>query len=231
VDGLARQTSSYLLVGAVTRRDKKDYNAAFCFTPAGLGRSVYRKQHLVPFGEFVPFKSLLSGWIRVLGDMGEFQGSSDGTMFRADEGLFSVNICFESLFPDLIRRFRRTGANLIINMTNDGWFLDTAALEQHFIASVFRAVENDVWVLHATNTGITAVIDPLGRIASRAPRGKRTLHLFEARFRQGSTFYTRHGDLAAKACAGLALFGLLLIGFVKAGRALRPAFAKFRRKK
>jgi apolipoprotein N-acyltransferase len=114
---------------------------------------------------------LLGRWFPVLGELGDFNASDDWTVFSLSSATFGVNVCFESLFPGLVRGFVRRGAGFTVNMTNDGWFLDTAAAEQHFAAAPFRAVENRSWVVCATNTGVSAFVDSEGRVAARLPRG------------------------------------------------------------
>ncbi len=149
VADLAERSSAHLLVGAASRQQNKDYNAVFLFSPTGDLLGQYRKRQLVPFGEVVPFQKILSRWVRVLNELGEFTGSDDWTVFKSPSARFSANICFESLFPDIVRGFVRRGAQVTVNMTNDGWYRDTAAPEQHFVAAVFRAVETRTWVVRA----------------------------------------------------------------------------------
>lgn len=213
VTGLSSATQTPLLIGAVTR-DGGDYNAAFLVHPSSGVAQRYRKRHLVPFGETVPFQSILGRWVPVLGELGRFDASNDWTVFRSTAAggaaSFAVNICFESLFPGIVRGFIRRGAGFTVNMTNDGWFLDTAAAEQHFAAAPFRAVENRSWVVCAANTGVTALVDPDGRVAARLPRLAPGVLKGRVMAGAGGTFYTRHGDLFAGACLLAAALSLTL---------------------
>lgn len=171
VADVARRVRKPLLLGAVTR-DGGDYNAAFLVSPEGEILSRYRKRHLVPFGETIPLRAVLGKLVPVLGTLGDFDASDDWTVFKTSSAAFGVNVCFESLFPSLVKGFVSRGAGFTVNLTNDGWFLDTAAAEQHFAAAPFRAVENRVWTLCITNTGVTAIVDPSGRVAARLPRAQ-----------------------------------------------------------
>ena len=207
IKGLAKEVRRPLLIGAVTR-DGGDYNSAFLISADGRIAGRYRKRHLVPFGEIIPFQSLLGRWIPVLGEMGDFDASDDWTVFQSSGGAFGVNICFESLFPGLVREFVRRGAGFTVNMTNDGWFLDTAALAQHFAGAPFRAVENRTWVVCATNTGVTALIDPSGRVAARLERGRPGILRGEIVPDPRGAPYTRAGDVFAWLCATVAALSL-----------------------
>jgi apolipoprotein N-acyltransferase len=215
--GLARESGAHLLAGAATHQPGGDYNAAFLYGPSGDGLGQYRKRHLVPFGEFVPFQKYLARWVGVLNELGDFAGSNDWTVFRVGQAKLSVNICFESLFPDLIRRFVRRGAQLTVNITNDGWYLDTAAPAQHLSACVLRAVETRTWVVRAANTGISALVDPRGNVTARTELMARTVLHGRVQPMTGNTFYVARGDVWAAACAGLAGLGLLA-AFVRAVR-------------
>ncbi len=205
---LSRKVGSFMLIGAASHQKNADYNAAFMFSPLGDMLSQYRKQHLVPFGEVIPFQGILTRVFKVLNELGAFHASEDKTVFRVGRVFFSVNICFEDLFPGLVADFMREGAQMNVNMTNDGWYMDTAAPEQHFIANVFRAVETRAWVLRATNTGISGFIDPRGNIVSRTPLLRSLVLMGNPYPMSDVTFYVRHGDFFAKGCAAAALIGL-----------------------
>lgn len=210
---LSRKAGSFLMVGAATHQKNADYNAAFLFSPLGDMLSQYRKQHLVPFGEVIPFQGVLTRLFTVLNELGSFDASQDKTVFRVGPVSFSANICFEDLFPGLVSGFMREGAQMNVNMTNDGWYMDTAAPEQHFIANIFRAVETRAWVIRATNTGISGFIDPKGKVVSRTPL-LRSMVLMGMPFPMSDkTFYVRHGDIFAKACVVLTLIGLAAVFF------------------
>ncbi|MBK8575019.1 MAG: apolipoprotein N-acyltransferase [Elusimicrobia bacterium] len=207
IQKLAQENQTHLLTGAVTRQENRDYNAAFLFSPAGKIIAHYRKMHLVPFGEYVPLRALLAPFVSVLNDLGSFDQGREATVITIPGARLGVNICFEGLFPTLVTRFTNNGAQVLINITNDGWYRHTAAPEQHFSSSVIRAVENRRWIVRAANTGYSGFISPKGKITSRT-------RLLEPAVLRDSveplnvlTFYARHGDLFIVLCALLLAFG------------------------
>jgi apolipoprotein N-acyltransferase len=209
VKSLARQSAVSLLVGAVTREKTGDYNAAFLISPEGDWVDRYRKMHLVPFGEFVPFRRLLSPFVRVLNDLGTFDGGPSANVLQTPRARVGVSICFEGLFPHLVRRFTLNGAQVLVNITNDGWYRDTAAAEQHFSASVLRAVENQRWMVRAANTGYSGFISPRGELRSRSELLQPAVLSASPSLREDLTFYTKRGDVFVGLCAIL----LLIAGY------------------
>jgi len=163
VSRLAKQSKAHHLIGAVSSRGKKDFNSIFHISPEGEIKGVYDKQHLVPFGEYVPLAPLLRKVTPYLGKLGTFESGKKFRLFDINGIKILPNICYEAIFPGLIKKGVALGAHLIVNSTNDGWYLDTGAPEQHFVANIFRAVENGKVVLRVANTGISCVIDPWGR--------------------------------------------------------------------
>jgi apolipoprotein N-acyltransferase len=123
-----------------------------------------------------------------------------------------VFICYESVFPDEVRQFAERGAAVLVNLSNDGWYGDSGAYAQHLNQTRMRAIENNRWLLSATNTGVTASIDPFGRIVARIPRKERTALVAPYALTAVSTFYTRHGDWFAYLCAIISV-GVLLARF------------------
>ena len=119
-------------------------------------------------------------------------------------------ICYESVFPDEVRQFARNGAEVFVNVSNDGWYGDSSAPLQHLNMARMRSVENDRWLLRDTNTGITAVIDPYGRIVAQAPRNQRTSLQATYALVESTTFYTLHGDWFPFICAIITLAGVVL---------------------
>lgn len=204
IRALARQTGVSLLFGSPAFVDDSDgrryYNSAYLVSPAGevLGRS--DKMHLVPFGEYVPLARFLPFVNKLVEGVGDF--SPGQTIAPLDTGAarLGVLVCFEGIFPDLARRHVRAGAQVLVNITNDGWYGRSSAPYQHLSMAVFRAVENRRPLVRAANTGISALIDATGRI--ERPSG-----LFEEAIVAGSitlggadTGYTRWGDLFARVC-------------------------------
>src|SRR5919198_2666422 len=144
-----------------------------------------------------------------------FRSGEAYTVMAIPQGRFAVLICFEVIFPDLVRHFVRHGAQFLVNITNDAWFGDSPASYQHLSMVVFRAIENRVPIVRAANTGISAVIDPTGRLVQQTDLFVRTwikdrISLVE----RPATFYTRFGDLFAYSC-------LLLIAIALGWGAIR----------
>lgn len=174
---LARETGTLLLIGAPSIGDYENdeyYNSAILISAEGRVLNRYDKLRLVPFGEYVPFEKKFS-FIRGLIDkpIGDFRPGTEYTVFRMDNGAaFSVLICFEDIFPDLVASFVKREADFLVNITNDAWFMKSSAPYQHAQASVFRAVENRVPVVRAANTGLSCFIDSKGRIIDKVSIGK-----------------------------------------------------------
>jgi apolipoprotein N-acyltransferase len=155
---------------------------------------------LVPFGEYVPWRRWLSFAEGMMAEIGDFQPGTTFPVGMLPGGRYSVFICYEAVFPDLIRRFTRNGAGLLINLSNDGWFGHSAAAAQHLAQARVRAVENRRWLLRATNTGITASIDPYGRIVASLPIDRRTVLIAPFAFRNDVTLYNLWGDWFCWVC-------------------------------
>jgi apolipoprotein N-acyltransferase len=207
VQKIAKENQTHLLAGAVTRQENRDYNAAFLLSPAGEIVDHYRKMHLVPFGEYVPLRAFLAPFVSVLNELGSFDQGREATVFNLPGARVGVNICFEGLFPTVVTRFTMNGAQILINITNDGWYRDTAAPEQHFAASVIRAVENHRWVVRAANTGYSGFISPTGQITGRTKLLEPTVLHGRPAPLDKKTFYARHGDVFIVLCAVFLAFG------------------------
>lgn len=189
------------------------YNASMLFNTQGELLGTYRKQHLVLFGEYIPFEGNIP-FINALTPIGSsFQPGTESTLFRlpGDDRPFSVLICFEDSLPYLARRAAKAGATWLVNQTNDSWFDPDSGSAQHMAHAVFRTVENRLPLLRCTNTGITCVIDAKGRIKQTLKPRTEGFHVAEvvpSDPNRPLTFYTRHGDLFAQACllVSIALF-------------------------
>ncbi|MGA1796419.1 MAG: apolipoprotein N-acyltransferase [bacterium] len=198
VSGWAQRIGSPLLLGCPRYALDREgaFNSAFLLSPTGELTGFYDKMHLVPFGEYFPFQ-----WVAdALGGMGSFLRGNDVTVFPIQGRFFSVIICFEAIFPDLCRRFVREGADFLVNLTNDAWFGDTAAPYQHFDMACMRAVENRVWLARAANTGISAIVDPWGRVVRRGGIFERLVIEGEIGANPPSSLYVGIGDLFAWVC-------------------------------
>ncbi|NOX97298.1 MAG: apolipoprotein N-acyltransferase [Nitrospirae bacterium] len=223
---LSKESGAYILMGGTRRlaplkgnsplkqvdEDEREYfNSAFLFSPRGI-ETTYDKIHLVPFGEFVPWGRFFPFWARAILPEGGFEAGKRHTIFKIPQGQFTVLICYEIIFPDLVRRSVEGGANFIVNITNDAWFGKTAGPYQHAAMATFRAVENRRSLVRAANTGISLFIDPFGRREilkvknqSIFVRGTLTKEIVLV---QGNTLYTRYGDVFAYFSLILALTGI-----------------------
>ncbi len=214
VERIVRATRSDFLVGVVDWKPGPHgglapYNSAALFNPSGRRVFLYDKIHLVPFGEYVPLRRWLTFAKQLTVEVGEFQPGSEykvGVLARgAGGGKFGVFICYEAIFPAEVRRFVLNGAELLINLSNDGWFGRSAAPEQHLEMARVRAVENRRWLLRATNNGFTTAIDPYGRYATRLATDVRGVLDAPYDHRSDSTLYARWGDWLAWVCVVSAL--------------------------
>ncbi len=212
ITALAAQTATPMLVGAPDARPEgrvtRYLNSAFLVDEEGLhGR--YDKIHLVPFGEYVPLKRLLFFVEAIAADIGDFTPGPGPVVFPLGATPFGTVICYEVIFPDLFRQFVAEGASFMTNITNDAWFGDSGGPLQHLAMVPLRAVENDVAVVRAANTGVSAVILPSGAIASELPLDRRGFLRGDVPARAGGTFYTRYGDVFAGTCAALSAAAVL----------------------
>ena len=206
-----RSAGAYLLFGSLTREGERVYNSAILLGPSGKIRARYDKLHLVPFGEFVPLRKLLAPVFGVLNEFGDITPGHRMVVFSLPEGKFAVLICFEVIFPELSRKALLEGADFMVTITNDAWFGRTSAPYQHLVQVVFRAVENRVWFARAANTGVSAFIDPWGRILKASDLFRREVLFDEVGIREAPlTFYTKRGDLFAEGCTLLGVIALAL---------------------
>lgn len=185
------------------------YVGAKLLDPSGELVSRYHKMHLVPFGEYVPLQPLftLGGRFaaKLVQEVSDFTPGTEATTGVVDGHRVGGIICYEAIFPSLVRRFTAGGAELLMNVTNDAWYGTTSAPHQHLAMAAFRAIENRRYLVRAANTGITAVVDPRGRILEPTRLFDATVLVREVPFVAETTFYTRHGDVFAQACAAMAL--------------------------
>jgi apolipoprotein N-acyltransferase len=210
VFSLANRLNTNLLVGAVSYSGGNYFNSALFIDKLGEPVATYNKLHLVPFGEFIPFKTIFP-FLETIAPIGDIEPGKDYTIFRQGGLNFAALICFEDLFPELSREFVKRGAKFLVNITNDAWYKQGSAPYQHFAASVFRAVENHVYLARAANTGISGFIDPFGRLSSVVQdtlgheifvRGYRSQNICLAPLSR--TIYNRYGDFFIIFCLALA---------------------------
>ena len=222
VTELSASSKTDLLLGTLDVENGKDYNAAVLISGATQEMQVYWKGHLVPFGEYVPlrhsfplFAAVAKEWVP-----GDFSAGKRYTLFRLTNGDAQIAplICFEDTIGDLTRQFVIRGANLLVNITNDAWFLDSAGSQQHLTNAIFRCVETRRPMVRAANTGVTCLVNQLGRVTqvlrdeagSTFTEGVLTGEI-KIPTEHELTFYTRHGELFAKACGGITLLAVLVI--------------------
>ena len=219
VTNLARRANAYLLTGTIDVTPNKTpvepFNAAILVRPDGRLEEIYRKMHLVPFGEYVPLRKALPFIKWLVPIEGSFERGADYTVFQLADcraARFGVVICFEDTVPELYRRFVQRGVDFMINLTNDAWFKTSSEPEIHLANAVFRAVENRRPLVRATNHGITCVVDECGVVQVKAQpfaAGSLTCEL-SWHGTGGQSFYTRHGNVFAWGCVALtAVTGLV----------------------
>ncbi len=218
---IVREARTPLVFGSPALRRRADgavslLNSAYVLNRSGAVTGRYDKQHLVPFGEYIPLKPALFFLNKLVVGIGDFQpGRQDPIPLSIPDGQarFGVAICYEVIFPDLVRQLADRGADFLITITNDAWFGNTVAPYQHFGMVVFRAVENRLSFARAANTGISGLVDPTGRILTATP-------IFTERAVTGTiplgapaTLYTRFGDVFAWACVILTVLAMTLTRF------------------
>jgi apolipoprotein N-acyltransferase len=205
---IARQARVPILLGSVEVEHgskEKYYNSAFLVRADGTTGGVYRKIHLVPFGEYVPLRGLLFFAAPLVEAVPETSPGDSAVLLPVDGHLVSTAICYEIVYPALVRRFVAGGSELLTTITNDAWFGRTSAPYQHFAQASMRAIENGRYLVRSANTGISGVVDPYGRVVAQSRIFEPAVILSQARFLQTSTFYTRHGDVFAYASVVVAV--------------------------
>ena len=184
------------------------YNRAYLISPDGRPPQHYDKVHLVPFGEYVPLKTLLSFVNRLVSAAGDFAEGEEIVTLKHESLSIGVLICFEAIFPEIARIHTQKGANILVNITNDAWFGKTSAPYQHLAMAVFRAVENRRPLIRSANTGFSAFIGAQGKIIARGDLFcEETLKDSMDISNSASTFYTRFGDIFA--------FSMLIFSLIK----------------
>ena len=242
---LAASAESDLLLGTIDEEKGDVYNAALLISDGGERVQVYRKVHLVPFGEYIPGRHKVPLLARIVGDQvpGDFKSGREYTVFSLTNSDVQVAplICFEDTIGELVRQFvlpteTNPGANLLVDITNDGWFLHSGGSQQHLANAIFRCVETRRPMVRAANTGVTCFINQFGRITqmlrdetgSTFTEGVLTGEIMVPTEHE-LTFYTRHGELFAKSCAYATLIAIIvtivLRGVGRGGSREPPAFS------
>jgi len=228
VVGVARSTSTWLLFGSPSyarhEGELRFQNSAFVLSPGGEIVGKYSKVHLVPYGEYVPLRPLFPFIEKLTVGVGDFLAGTGFEPVLVAGRPVGFLICYEGIFPEIGRAWGRAGATLLVNVTNDAWFGMTSAPFQHLSMTVFRAVENRLYVVRAANTGVSAIIDATGRITARTDLFVRTFLTGPVKVHREETFYTKYGDLFVFFC----MIALLVILYKPGGG--RPWSKKFRKK-
>jgi apolipoprotein N-acyltransferase len=211
---LAREVRVPILFGSdqeVTRPEPALYNAAFLVTPDGRTAAVYRKIHLVPWGEFIPMKRLLFFVSPLVDSFTDFSPGTEMVLLPIGSHLASTAICYEVVYPSLIRRAVQGGSELLTTITNDAWYGHSSAPYQHFALASMRAIEQGRYLARAANTGISGVIDPYGRIVRQSSIFEQDALVEQVRFLTVRTIYSRIGDVIAYIAIALVGLGLVLL--------------------
>ena len=211
---VARETGIHLLFGS-TRFHRGEtpprlYNAAYALGPQGDTVGVYHKMHLVPFGEYVPLRSLLFFASPLVEAVTHFSPGTEATPLAIGTHLMSAAICYEIIYPALSRAFVRQGSELLTTITNDAWYGRSGAPHQHFQQARMRAIEQGRYLVRAANTGISGVVDPYGRVLARTALFEPAAVTMDVRLLTDLTWYARIGDLPAYLCLTLTVVGLWL---------------------
>lgn len=208
VDNLARTAKAHVLLGIVAHTPGgAPLNSAALVSPEGVPVSRYDKVNLVPFGEFVPWPFGFANKIST--ELGDFAAGSRVVVSPVGTHKIGTFICYESVFPGFVRKFVAGGAEVLFNISNDGWFGKSAAREQHLSMVRMRAAENRRWILRSTNDGITATIDSAGRLRGTLPKYTEATSLTGFSYLRAQTVYTKFGDWFPLLCAMLAVLGLV----------------------
>jgi apolipoprotein N-acyltransferase len=212
---IAREAKVPILVGsdqierARPGAPARYYNAAFMVQSDGSTGGVYRKMHLVPFGEYVPYQKLLFFAGPLVERVGGFAPGEQPVLLAVDGHSVSTAICYEIVYPGLVRQFVQRGSELLTTITNDAWFGRTSAPYQHFAQASMRAIENGRYLARAANTGISGVVDPSGRVLVQSQIFEPAVIVHDVRLLHETTTYTRIGDSFAYGSAVLTLVLLL----------------------
>ncbi len=187
--------SNHLLLGSISRDSLgKCYNTAYMIGRRGEIVADYRKNHLVPFGEYTPLADYFPFLERISVAAGDFFSGPSHDPMITDVGKIGMLVCYEGVFPSITNDTVRRGAEVLVNITNDAWFGKSSAPYQHYASYIFRAIETDRYVLRAANTGISAVIDPRGRTCAKTGIFKEDVLNGFFSLRKGETPYVRWGD-------------------------------------
>ncbi|MCX5781377.1 MAG: apolipoprotein N-acyltransferase [Elusimicrobia bacterium] len=210
VENLIKESKTYHIIGSPYFDGSKYYNSTILFNPEGKIEGIHRKNHLVPFGEYVPLRKIFEPFFGVLNTLGDFSSAQDSKPFIIKNISFGTTICSENFFGSIVRKFVQNGAQILVNQTNDAWFFKSAAADQHFIMNVFRAVENRRPVIVCGNTGVSGIIGARGKIMKRTVLFTEDYFVYDEKPSSIKTFYSNYGDIFALACIGFIVLIMIL---------------------
>ncbi|OGC86492.1 MAG: apolipoprotein N-acyltransferase [candidate division Zixibacteria bacterium RBG_16_48_11] len=216
VENLAKELNSDLVAGTddymiLGPQQYVFYNSAFWISPDSGLKKKYNKTQLVPFAERIPYSGNMRLFEEIKLGQANFSPGRELTLFRTPKGSFATLICYEMAFPDLVRRFVKSGADFLVNITNDGWFGRTAGPYQHAAMSIMRAVENRISVARCANTGISLTVDPYGRVLGRTRLFETANLIRVVSTKTETTFFTMTGPWLGKLCLAVTLLAGFLI--------------------
>ena len=195
VKALPPEVNATILFGTISKnRSNRFRNSAYVIGKTGDTMGVYNKVHLVPFGEYTPLLKYLPLFEKLTAAGGDFVPGDGHAPIKTDIGDVGILICYEGVFPSITNETVRQGAQVLVNLTNDAWYDRTSAPFQHFSFYIFRAIETDRYMLRAANTGISAIIDPKGRIDGKTPIFTEEILKGSFAMKNTKTFYVRYGD-------------------------------------
>jgi apolipoprotein N-acyltransferase len=218
VRDISLKTKCWFIFGSTSYEKSKDdvdyYNSAYLLSPEGEIKGKYNKVHLVPYGEYVPLREVFPFIKKLTAGMGDFSTGTGYYPLTVDNRKVGILICYEGILPFAARIYKKEGAELLVNITNDAWFGATSAPFQHFSMSVFRAVETRLYLIRAANTGISAIVNPKGEVIAKTNIFERASLKHNVKYSNIQTIYVKYGDILVFVCFGL--IGLFLVlNFIK----------------
>ncbi|HTV53595.1 MAG TPA: apolipoprotein N-acyltransferase [Terriglobia bacterium] len=208
VQAMAQQGRAFVVVNTITfagPRETRPQNTAIVLNPSGQKILEYHKIHLVPMGEYVPWWLRFTRMSKMTSEVSDFVPGFHYSVAHTPQGNLGVFICYEDIFPQLVRRLVPPGPGVLVNISDDAWYGRSAARFQHLNIARFRAIENHRYLLRATNDGITAVIDPYGRVIATAPQYQQAVLAAHFGYESQRTFYSAHGDVFAWSCVTISV--------------------------
>ncbi|MGV8059356.1 MAG: apolipoprotein N-acyltransferase [Smithellaceae bacterium] len=225
VRDVSLKTKSWFIFGSTSyEKSKIDidyYNSAYLLSPTGEIKGKYNKAHLVPYGEYVPLRNFFPFIKKLTAGMGDFTAGNGYHPLTMDNKKIGILICYEGILPSAARSYKKEGAELLVNITNDAWFGATSAPFQHFSMTVLRAVETRLYLVRAANTGISAIVDPTGKIVAQTNIFERASLKENIKYSNIQTVYVKYGDILVIICFILVIFYFVLIFIEKEDKKCR----------